>query len=134
MGKIEVEIPTYCQRFFGGKAKNVYQINITTASNNWSVERRYNDFCCMNTVISKTHGNIPKLPKKFLFALKPEQLEQRRLGLENYLKAICERIDVHSDTEFTAFMRIEENSPHLIANKLVIQDEISHPKYGYRGF
>lgn len=73
----------------------VYRIEIQSGVRSWQVWRRYSEFAELHTELHKTTGENPPapLPPKHAFSLfrsrdDPALLEERRSGLETYLRAI----------------------------------------------
>lgn len=65
----------------------IYVIEITKREEKWSVEKRYSEFDELNKTLKKTYANIPSMPGKSFFKIsEPDQIEERRKGLEVYLK------------------------------------------------
>ncbi|TFY80437.1 hypothetical protein EWM64_g3571 [Hericium alpestre] len=78
------------------KSHIVYRIEIQAHVRSWQMWRRYSEFVDLHTELTKSTGAAPPapLPPKHAFAmLRPRNnetlLEERRLGLEAYLRAIC---------------------------------------------
>lgn len=83
----------------------VYLVEVQTKSKVWTVARRFNDFVDLNDALSKAFTLKEGIPPKRIFGSNsPEVIEQRRIGLERYLKSI-----VFSD------------NPKLAENKLLYQ-------------
>ena len=77
------------------KPHTVYRIDIQAQVRSWQMWRRYSEFDDLHTELTKSAGSPPpcSLPPKHKFSLPrsrsdPKILEERRIGLENYLKAI----------------------------------------------
>ena len=63
---------------------------IKRGNEKWTIEKRFSEFDHMNKNLLKLFPkNLPPLPTKTVFKLaKPEDIEQRRLGLDKYLKVL----------------------------------------------
>lgn len=77
------------------KLHTVYRIDIQAHVRSWQMWRRYSEFDDLHTELTKSVGSPPpcSLPPKHKFSLVRSRmdskvLEERRIGLENYLKAI----------------------------------------------
>jgi hypothetical protein len=82
----------------------------------WSLEKRYNDFFQLNKALGAEHFyELPDLPKKTLFPIrKSDHLDQRRLALASYLKKISEREDIMNSHAFKAFLDLERRAPEVL--------------------
>lgn len=79
----------------------IYVIEITKREEKWSVEKRYSEFDELNKTLKKTYANIPSMPGKSFFKIsEPDQIEERRKGLEVYLKLLLERYDIFNSESF----------------------------------
>lgn len=76
------------------KPHTVYRIEVQAHVRSWQMWRRYSEFDDLHTELVKSIGSPPcTLPPKHKFSLMrsrmdPKILEERRAGLEQYLKAI----------------------------------------------
>ncbi|KAG5654079.1 hypothetical protein H0H81_007493 [Sphagnurus paluster] len=77
------------------KPHTVYRIEIEANVRSWQMWRRYSEFVDLHTELSKSVGSPPpaSLPPKQKFSLirsrtDTKLLDQRRVGLEDYLRAI----------------------------------------------
>ena len=76
------------------KAHTVYRIEIQAHVRSWQMWRRYSEFDELHTELAKSTGSPPpcSLPPKHKFSLlrsrDPKILEERKAGLEKYLRVI----------------------------------------------
>lgn len=76
------------------KPHTVYRIEIQASVRSWQMWRRYSEFVDLHTELTKSTGSPPpaELPPKHTFLFRshsnPTILEERRAGLELYLRAI----------------------------------------------
>jgi len=77
------------------KPHTVYKINIQAHVRSWLMWRRYSEFVDLHTELAKSTGSPPpcQLPPKHSFSIlrslhDSKLLEERRAGLETYLRAI----------------------------------------------
>ncbi|KAI0704869.1 syntaxin [Cytidiella melzeri] len=78
------------------KPHTVYRIEIQASVRSWQMWRRYSEFDDLHTELTKSTGSPPpaELPPKhttlslFRVHTKPSLIEERRVGLELYLRAI----------------------------------------------
>ena len=89
-----IHIPAYEDRA-EPSPHTVYRIQITANVREWPMWRRYSEFADLHTELTKSTGSSPPapLPPKHSFSMfrsrsSPTMLEQRKLGLETYLRAI----------------------------------------------
>ena len=89
-----IHIPSYEERT-DPSPHTVYRIQITASVREWPMWRRYSEFADLHTELTKSTGSPPPaaLPPKHSFSVfrshtNPTILDQRRAGLETYLRAI----------------------------------------------
>lgn len=89
-----IHIPAYEERT-DPSPHTVYRIQITANVREWLIWRRYSEFADLHTELTKSTSSPPPaaLPPKHTFSMfrshtNPTVLEQRRVGLETYLRAI----------------------------------------------
>ena len=89
-----IHIPSY-EEHPDPSPHTVYRIQITASVREWPMWRRYSEFVDLHTELTKSTGSPPPaaLPAKHSFSMfrshsNPTLLDQRRLGLETYLRAI----------------------------------------------
>lgn len=75
------------------KPHTAYRIEVQASVRSWQMWRRYSEFDELNTELTKLRGSEPpaKLPSKHVFSFRKNDskiLEERRTGLETYLRAI----------------------------------------------
>jgi regulator of vacuolar morphogenesis len=82
------------------KPHTVYRIEIQASVRSWQMWRRYSEFVDLHTELTKSTGSPPpaELPPKHAFSMfrnhtNPTVLEERRQGLELYLRAILSSKD-----------------------------------------
>ncbi|KAK5663864.1 hypothetical protein OQA88_70 [Cercophora sp. LCS_1] len=96
----EISIPTtsLSQPTDGTKPYTLYNITLRLPLRSFVVQKRYNDFVALHATLTSLVGAPPPepLPSKSWFkstVSSPELTENRRLGLERYLRAIAEPPD-----------------------------------------
>jgi regulator of vacuolar morphogenesis len=89
-----VNVPNYEERS-DPKPHIVYTINIQANVRSWQMWRRYSEFADLHTELTKSTGSAPpvQLPPKHSFSIlrslhNSKLMEERRAGLEAYLRAI----------------------------------------------
>ena len=82
------------------KPHTVYRIEIQASVRSWQMWRRYSEFADLHTELTKSTGSPPpaELPPKHSLSMfrshnNPAVLEERREGLERYLRAILSSKD-----------------------------------------
>ncbi|KAF8587339.1 Phox-like protein [Ramaria rubella] len=75
------------------KPHTVYRIEVQASVRSWQMWRRYSEFDDLNADLTRLTGSAPptSLPSKHIFSFRkndPTILEERRTGLEAYLRAI----------------------------------------------
>ncbi|KIJ45510.1 hypothetical protein M422DRAFT_250826 [Sphaerobolus stellatus SS14] len=76
----------------------VYRIEVQASVRSWEMWRRYSEFVDLHNELIKTTGATPpvSLPPKHIFAIRKNDekiLEERRIGLEAYLRALISSKD-----------------------------------------
>ena len=94
-----IHIPAYEDRT-DPSPHTVYRIQITASVREWPMWRRYSEFVDLHTELTKSTGSPPPvaLPPKHSLSMfrsrsNPTVLEQRKAGLELYLRAILSAKD-----------------------------------------
>ena len=89
-----IHVPAYEDRT-DPSPHTVYRIQITASVREWPMWRRYSEFVDLHTELTKSTGSPPPaaLPPKHSMSIfrsrsNPTILEQRKAGLETYLRAI----------------------------------------------
>lgn len=74
------------------------------------MSKRYSDFDTFDKSINSIYSNLPKLPTKTLFKISDKnQIEDRRVLLNKYLKELINRKDLRTCQSFRKFIEIESN-------------------------
>ncbi|KAJ7487667.1 syntaxin [Mycena galericulata] len=94
-----VFIPRYEERSTPS-AHTVYEVRVKANVRDWSMWRRYSEFDDLHAELTRTTGEAPPAPLPPKHALSifrshsdPKLLEERRIGLETYLRAILSAKD-----------------------------------------
>lgn len=102
----------------GSKPYTLYNITLRLPLRSFVVQKRYSDFAALHTALSSLVGCPPPepLPGKSWFrstVSSPELTEQRRAGLERYLRAVAESPDRRwRDTPaWRAFLNLPSSGP-----------------------
>lgn len=114
---MELSIPT-TSVVEAPKPHTVYTISIRQSLRNYSLAKRYSDFTALqDAIVSQCHGVAPPtpLPQKSWFkstVSSPDLTEQRRKGLEEYLRTINESNDARwrSSQAWRSFLNLPSNT------------------------
>jgi PX domain len=107
---IHLSIPESKTEKMGGKEVTYYIIKVDYDGKKWDVKRRYNDFDDLKKDLAKNNGGIPPMPGKTLWKISgPEFVEQRRVGLEKFLRKLLERQDMFGNDLFLQFLKVSLN-------------------------
>jgi len=121
-----INVPSYHERT-DPSPHTVYCIQIVASVREWSMWRRYSEFADLHTELTKSTDSPPPaaLPPKHSFSMfrshsNPTILDQRRLGLETYLRAILRaKEDKWRETyEFKQFLGIPIGKNAAIEGRL----------------
>ena len=96
------------------KPKTYYEIEIikenkeNKLSNEWKIEKTYEDFETLYSVLKKNHKILPKFPTKGIFSMKTnDNLNKRKDELDLFLKNCILIREVFSDLAFCQFFNID---------------------------
>lgn len=104
---IQIEIPEYVTEFQRGDEVVLYVVKINVNGTKWELKKRYSEFSDLRTDLLQNNGNIPTMPGKTLFKLKrPDQINKRKDGLEDFLKKIVDRQDLYGNERFLEFLKV----------------------------
>lgn len=83
-----------------------YRIEIQVATVQWFVLRRYSEFYDLHNQLVGDHGVSKDIlpPKKVLGSKTPEFVENRRQGLENYLRSVLNYLKITMPRVFIEFL------------------------------
>ena len=121
-----IHIPSYEERT-DPSPHTVYRIQITASVREWPMWRRYSEFADLHTELAKSAGSPPPAalpPKRSLSIFRshsnPTILDQRRVGLETYLRAILSAKDDkwRESYEFKQFLGIPIGKHAAIEGRL----------------
>ena len=113
----EISIPSTISSNDGSKTFTLYNITLRLPLRSFVVQKRYSDFATLHTSLTTQVGAAPPtpLPGKSWFkstVSSPELTENRRLGLETYLRAIAESPDRRwrDTSSWRAFLNLPSSS------------------------
>ena len=113
---IKISIPSFSENK-AEKGAVFFSIQLEIRDNKWYVEKRFSQFDNLYNGLKDTYHNIPILPKKsFLFKMSEKELEQRRQGLEEFLRKIIIRYDVLNSDLVKQFLQLDKNASEVMVN------------------
>ncbi|CAD8078645.1 unnamed protein product [Paramecium primaurelia] len=124
---------------FSDKSKIMYNISITFENQSWIITKRYSEFDDLYKQLKVCFRNqLPELPKKtytsFLFSKTHDDIEQRRIGLDKFLKLLTSKQEILSSNQMKEFLKLEEHAKTLVVNQPQIIHEFSGFLHGVRDF
>ena len=92
-----------------------YQIDVKAGLAKWTIFRRYTDFFYLQETLLKSikAETLPELPKKRIFNMSSEVIDERISGLSIYLKELVKLEVVWSSTTLVNFLDNEESKVFL---------------------
>ncbi|KAJ3425219.1 sorting nexin [Anaeramoeba flamelloides] len=103
-----------------------YKVIVSEQSQKWGVWIRYSEFRNLHQILKKKFPSELKQirlpPKKIIGNFDEDFLEQRRLGLEEYINALLKDEDVAECMEINKFLKPSEPSK-LVENDLTEENE-----------
>ncbi|KAH0541333.1 hypothetical protein FGG08_004171 [Glutinoglossum americanum] len=122
---LEISIPTTTTASTDSKPFTLYNITLRLPLRSFTVQKRYSDFLSLNQTLTTLAGSSPPtaLPQRSWFTRttsSPALTEQRRQGLESYLRAINSSPDGRWRTTpaWRAFLNLPSNTATLSARDL----------------
>lgn len=134
---IQIEIPTFSEKYVNQKTVTFYVINCTNIYSNqkWSMEKEFDDFTQLEKNLLRLIPNTPCIEGKSIFKVTSyDGLTKRRFYLEQFLKECCTRKDILSNEYFKEFLDLERHSPELTYNTPVKLSEFNDLPLGIRDF
>jgi hypothetical protein len=81
------------------------------------MEKRFSEFDNLWKGLKNSYHNLPNLPaKSFLFKMKDKDLEERREGLEDFLRKIVVRNDLMNSELVKTFLQLDKNASDVVLN------------------
>ncbi|KAL9056837.1 MAG: hypothetical protein Q9162_002708 [Coniocarpon cinnabarinum] len=112
---LELSIPNHTNTTQDSKTFTLYQISIRQPLRSYTVPKRYSDFSALDAALSQIAPPPVSLPPKTWLkstTSSPELAEERRAGLERYLRAIVDASDGQwrDATVFKTFLNLPTTS------------------------
>ncbi|OMJ81869.1 hypothetical protein SteCoe_17570 [Stentor coeruleus] len=119
---MELFIPSSQQVREGGKSYYVYKVEVRFAGWKNTLEKRYSEFLELHRVMKllrrALHSPLPHFPgqhiwKQITGGLSDEDVEERRIELQNYMQALINSECAKNSTYFPEFVNLPENIREL---------------------
>ncbi len=134
---IGVTIKSFSEKYIDKKLVTFYEIEITShiTQKSWTLQRRYNEFKTLHSLLSKIFINLPSIPGPSIFKItSEEQLNKRKNELQLFLRECVQRKNIFLNTEFRQFLELEKNAPEVVANDVSIKYDYKKLPLGVRSF
>lgn len=93
----------------------LYKIDVEKNGTAWNVRRSYAEFREFHKNVKSTQAEMPSLPKKKLLKMKKEEdLEIRRIQLDEYMIEISKKQDLYANAHLIKFLEVKEKSSLII--------------------
>ena len=66
----QVELPKFEREYIGGKDVIFYIVYVCSGRKKWKLQKRFNEFFELDSLMRGKHANMPTLPPKTYFPLK----------------------------------------------------------------
>lgn len=103
-----------------------FAIAVTVDRISFTVHKRYSDFCAFDEQIQYEMGEptpAPLPPKKWVGNKNPQFLEDRRRGLELYLRAIIRRQEWRESLAFQQFLEVAKHAKESKPSTAVLRSQ-----------
>eukprot|EP01118_Nematostelium_gracile_P013481 TRINITY_DN508_c0_g1_i1.p1 TRINITY_DN508_c0_g1~~TRINITY_DN508_c0_g1_i1.p1 ORF type:complete len:145 (+),score=12.09 TRINITY_DN508_c0_g1_i1:115-549(+) len=108
-GNIEVRIPFAEERSFGKQRWTEYAITLSIDDKKYTLFRRYSEFYELHRHLQNTLSLRMSFPGKTLYGnLSPTFVDNRRRGLETYLRSILELQHCRDSPDVQAFLDCQQ--------------------------
>lgn len=101
------------------------------------MEKRFSEFDQLFNGLKNTYHSLPALPKKsYLFKMTEKEMEQRRAGLEDFLRKIIVRNDLMNSELVKQFLQLDKNASEVMVNppKLHLEYQVEGQTKGIRDY
>ncbi len=85
-----------------------YEVMFNSKYKIWRIYRRYSQFDELHKKLSKTIKNLPTLPQKAFFNFSTKLIEERKVGLQNYMNQLFHVLNVYSNSDLLEFIEVEK--------------------------
>lgn len=134
---IQVDIPSFSEKYVNNQTETFYQINITNTYSNqkWTLEKCFPDFTELENNLSSLISNVPTIEGKSLFKVSAYgELNKRQIYLKEFLKECLIRKDIVSNSYFADFLEISQHAPEILYNAPTKLSEFDGIPMGVKDF
>ena len=134
---IGISIKSFSEKYVDKKTVTFYDLEITRniSKKSWIMPKRYNEFKTLHTSLSKIYIDLPPIPGTTFFRVtSTEQLNKRKVDLEQFLRACVNRKEIFLNPEFRQFLALENNAPEINAYDVKLKYEYKKLPLGVRDF
>ncbi|MCJ1230965.1 hypothetical protein MMC12_007640 [Toensbergia leucococca] len=133
---VEISIPS-AQTSDTSKPFTLYNVSLRLPLRSFNVQKRYSDFATLHTTLTSQAGSAPpaSLPQKSWFSRtvsNPELTEERRTGLQSYLRIINQAEDGRwrNTSAWRAFLNLPSNTSTRSNTASTLYSAITGPGSG----
>lgn len=93
-----------------------YKIDVRIGNIMWQVSHRYSEFFSLHAVLMEEHGVARDLlpPKRYVNTMSPEFIEERRRGLDTYIKTVFNYLQRRMPKVLVLFLEMEKYDVYFI--------------------
>ena len=100
-----------------------YELMLNTKYKIWTIYRRYSKFENLHLKLSKEFKKLPTLPKKAFFNFGEGFIEERKIGLQNYLNQLFHIINFYNCGDLLEFIEIDREALLLMTKSNTFVDQ-----------
>jgi len=131
---VRVKKKEISEKLIGGSSKTVFIFYIRAGGEEWTIERRFNDFFTLRNILAKSVGDLPAIPAKTLGGVSEIMKKIRFDTFEKFLKVIARRCEVLVHPEFREFLEIDKYVPGLNITHILMEERFMVRKGGISSF
>jgi len=111
------------------KPHTVYCVQVDFRGNQWTVQRRYNQFHQLTDQLAASFPNekLKMPPKKVMGNMDSTFIQKRRIELEKFLIDISQRAHIATSEHFRRFIDMQEGISNATRENEVEEEDIDHP-------
>ena len=134
---ILVSIPRFIEKVISGKTVTFFEVSLFNnySKISWVLEKRYSEFHDLHIILNKLYPKCPQIPgKTFLNMSSVQDLNKRRVKLEEFLTICVRRKDIMNSENFRDFIQIDKHAPEISSYAPIKLSEFSELPLGLRDF
>jgi hypothetical protein len=114
VGPSQVSINS-CMTYETQTPHTVYVVSVIwDRDHSWTVSRRFSEFASLHMTLSNKVAGLPELPpKKMVFNLDPNFVNERRYLLDKYISALVKVEPILVFPEVQSFLKLQEHGIHI---------------------